>query len=114
MDDKLFLSGTIGADGTETLVISPTSVRGRWTVKQISVNGAIPGAIAVGAGAQCAAFLNNIGNLITGLRAQNGVASGDPYVPINFGERILIRWSGATVGAAVSAVVLYDDGQGAR
>lgn len=106
---KLALAGIVNAAGVAVLRFQPFG-RQHWTVQQVTVNGSIRGATPVGSGATCALYIN--GDLITRVTAQAGTASGLPYVSQGPGERFTIEWASAAVGAAVSALVLYDDGEG--
>lgn len=92
----------VNAAGTADLVFSPRS-RQSWAVQQVSTS-----APSVGTGASCGVYRD--GMLITPMVAQADVASGDPPIPVRLGQKLHVRWTGATVGAVVSAIIIYDDG----
>lgn len=99
-------TGVAGANGLITLVFQPTS-RQDWTVKQVSVNGAMDGAVQVGSGAQCNVFLDT--SFIATLAVPKDVAAGEPYVDLNNGRNLYVRITGAVVGSVAQAVILYDE-----
>jgi hypothetical protein len=99
-------TGIADANGNITLVFRPTA-RQDWTVKQVSVNGAITGATAVGSGAQCNIFLDT--SFIATLATPKDVAAGEPYVDLANGRNLYVRITGCVVGSAAQAVILYSE-----
>lgn len=101
-------SGRIGAAGTATLRL-PIVGRNPWTVTQVTVNGTVRGATAVGPSATCGLYLNGI--LVSRTVAQGGVIAGDPPTLVYPSDRLTLEWAAGVVGAAVEALFQYDDGQ---
>lgn len=100
-------TGIVPAGGTLRLRFTPNA-RQNWIVQQVSVNGAMFGAVAVGSGSQCEVFLDT--SFIATLAQPKDVAAGEPYVTLNNGRSLVVVITGAVVGATVQAVILYDDG----
>lgn len=100
----LAISGTIAASGTGTLTVRTLGGQ-RWTVGQISIEAPLAGASSA-----CAIYKN--GNPISPLVPQFDAAAGDPPIVIGPGDRITIVWTNATAGAAIKALIIYDDGLG--
>ncbi len=98
------LSGVVNASGNAILRITPRNGQ-NWIVQQVSIN-----APNVGGGASCAVYRQD--TLITPLIAQGDAAAGEPFIPVRNGFNMSVRWTGGTPGAAVSAIFLYDDGEG--
>jgi len=102
-------SGIVPAGGTLRLRFTPNA-RQSWIIQQCSVNGQLPGAVAVGPGATCNLFLDTL--FVAVLSMPQDVGSGQPYVTVNNGRTFLVVVAGAVVGSSVQATILYDDGQG--
>lgn len=95
-------SGVIAASGVGELVFKPTS-RQSWVVQQVSID-----APNVGGAAACAVYRDNA--LITPMVPQADAAAGDPPIPVSTNQRLRVRWTAGVVGAQISAIVIYDDG----
>ena len=95
-------SATVGADGTATVTIAPTS-SARWVVTQVSVELA-----TAPASAACVLRLN--GFYVSPLIATGDAAGGDPPVTINVGDELTVEWSGCTPGQVGRVLVFYDEG----
>jgi hypothetical protein len=100
----LTLTPTVDASGTATATIRPTG-RQTWTVQQVSISMG-----SAGAAASCALYKNGVA--VTPLVATMDAAAGDPPVILHPSDTMTVVWTGATVGAIGSVLVLYDDGQG--
>ena len=96
------LSGTVPASGTVDLVLRSWAGQ-TWTIQQVS-----PDAPNVGGAASGGVYKND--NLIAPFVPQGDAVAGEPYPKIRGSDRLQIRWTGATPGAQVSALVIYDDG----
>jgi hypothetical protein len=100
--DVRSLNGVISAAGTLTLTFRATS-RQNWIVSQVSINAPL-----VGGGAMAAVYRD--GAFITPLVPTGDAAAGDPPVPVRYGHVLTVGWTGAVVGAAAEASIIFDDG----
>lgn len=102
-------SGRVAATGIGRLYIQPIN-RQTWTVKQVSVNGQVTGATAVGAGSACNLYKGAL--FVAATIPQNGVIVEPPPLVLKPNERAEVRWTGATPGASIEIYYIYDDGEG--
>lgn len=96
-------TGLIAANGSGQLVHTCTG-RQRQSVQSVSINAPGVGGAAVGKifrGSQFVCFFI----------ATADTPEGVP-VPLRPGEKLIIQWTGAVVGATIDATVWYDDGEG--
>jgi hypothetical protein len=100
-DDQM--SGTIAANGTGQLVHTCTG-RQNQSVDSVSINAPGVGGAAVGK-----IFRNS--QFICFFIATADTPEGVP-VPLSPGQKLIIQWTGAVVGANIDATVWYDDGEG--
>lgn len=100
-NQKRASSATVDASGNATVEIVPTSAYA-WSVTQVSVELA-----AAPAGAQCSLRLNGV--FITALIATGDVASGDPPILIQPGDRLTVDWTGCTPGSVGTVLAIYDE-----
>lgn len=100
------VSGVIKADGTGTLTWQP--IGQVKELQQVSHTGSVPGGISVGASATCILYKN--GRFITRTIASGGTIDGLPYIPARTGDTFTLKYVGATVGAAIEATFIYDNG----
>lgn len=98
----LALSGVVPASGNVTLPVRVDNKR-NWLIKQVGTEG-------IGVGGQAIGMIRLNGNPVTPFVARNDAPAGDPPVPMSPGDLFTINWTGATVGATVKALVIYDDG----
>lgn len=99
-------TGIANAAGEITMIFRPTA-RQTWVAKQVSVNGAIVGATAIGSGAEVNVFLNN--EFIATLATPKDVAAGEPFIDVSNGRALIVRITGAVVGSSAQAVLIYDE-----
>lgn len=101
------IAGVCDANGDGALRFR-TIGRAEYAVRQVSHNGTISGATAVGASAVAGLYKN--GHLIAPTVAQGGVISGEPPVMIRGQDVMELRYSAANAGAGIEMMVIYDDG----
>lgn len=98
----LALSGIVAANGTVTLTVRPYG-RATWIIQQVGIE-------APGVGGAATGMIRKNGSPVTPFVAAGDAPAGEPYVTLRGNETMTISWTGATVGAGVKALVLYDDG----
>lgn len=101
------VSGRCDASGNGRLKLR-TVGRETWSIQQVSHNGRIAGATAVGASAQCGLYKNGV--LISPTVAQGSVIAGDPPVTLRGQDLLELVYSGAAAFAGIEMLVIYDDG----
>lgn len=99
-------TGTADATGLILLAFRPTA-RQNWEVQQVSVDGARPGATAIGSGALIDVLLDNA--FIATLATPKDVAAGAPYVDVTNGRTLYVKITGAVVGSSAQATILYEE-----
>lgn len=100
MPDRDF-STLVAADGTASITCTPTK-NVPWVVTQVSTE-------YRESPSGCIAELRKNGALITVMIATD-VADSDPPVFLRPGDRLVVTWTGGTVGDSVSALFIYQEG----
>jgi len=98
------LSSVIDANGNASVKFTPLARQG-WEIQQANTQ-----APTIGATALCSVYRSGL--FIANLFPHNGVGAGLPFIPVRFGQNFEFRWTGGAVGATVTGIILYDDGQG--
>lgn len=92
---------TIGADGTLDLRITPFA-RQNWLVRQCSTY-----APNVGGAASAEVWRDTTFHCVIG--AQRGTAVEPPPLLVGNGQKLRVRYAGATPGANVQVTLVYDE-----
>src|SRR5512138_2345081 len=95
------VTGTVPASGTVELQFRSD---GRRTCRVEQVGIEAPG---VGGGAVGNIYKNS--NLITPFVPTGDAPAGEPFIPIGRNDVMKVRWTSATVGAAVAATFIYTE-----
>lgn len=101
-------SDTVNAAGTAVMTFRCPQGLTQVIMEQVSHNGRIDGAIAVGTSAVATLFKN--GRLISRTVAQGGTIAGDPPITVRRMDKVTLEYASCVVGAGVEMTVFYDDG----
>ena len=94
-------STLVGSNGEASVTLTPTK-NVPWIVTQVSTE-------YRNAPSGCVANLRKNSALITVMLATD-VADSDPPVFLRPGDRLVVNWTGGTVGNSVSALFFYEEG----
>jgi hypothetical protein len=94
-------TATVGAAGTATFDITPTSTFA-WLVSQVSIELA-----TAPAGATAALRLDGV--LVTAMIPSGDAAGGDPPILVQTGQTLSVVWAGCTPGTIGTVLVVYDE-----
>lgn len=95
-------NGVVAANGVGELIFRPTAGQ-NWVFQQAGVKAGAGAAGAIGE-----IFVNT--DFITPFVPTGDAPSGEPFPEVHNGDKIRIRWTGATAGTSIQATIIYDDG----